>query len=78
MNTLHYLHKVFGQPFPEMQLKSTCIKELKEIIKSLKTKDSYGYDEISNKILKVSMSFILSPLTTYVISHFTLVNFLHA
>jgi hypothetical protein len=46
-----------------MQLKSTCINELKDIIKSLKTKDSCGYDELSNKILKVSMPFIVSPLT---------------
>ena len=40
MNPLDYLYKVFSQPFPQMQLKSTCIKELKEITKSLKTKDS--------------------------------------
>jgi hypothetical protein len=63
MNPLNYLHKVFSQPFPQMLLKSTCINELKEIIKSLKTKDSCGYDEISHKILKVSMPFIVSPLT---------------
>jgi hypothetical protein len=62
-NPLDYLHKVFSQPFPQMQLKSTSINELKEIIKSLKTKDSCVYDETSNKILKVSMPFIVSPLT---------------
>jgi hypothetical protein len=63
MNPLNYLHEVFSQPFPQMQLKSTCINEPKETIKSLKTKDSCGYDEISNKTLKVSMPFIVSPLT---------------
>jgi hypothetical protein len=62
MNPLDYLHKVFSLPFPQMQLKCTCINEIKEIIKSFKTKDSCGYDKISNKILKVSMPFIVSPL----------------
>jgi len=35
--------------------------------KSLKIKTSYGYDEISTKILKISSLFISSPLNTYVI-----------
>jgi hypothetical protein len=30
---------------------------------SLKTKFSYGYDKISTKLLKVSMPYIISPLT---------------
>jgi hypothetical protein len=37
--------------------------ELKDIIKSLSNKNSSGYDEISSKVLKSSMPFILSPLT---------------
>jgi hypothetical protein len=37
--------------------------EIDKIIKSLKTKNSYGYDEISVKILKSSAPFIISPLT---------------
>ncbi|GFG34228.1 hypothetical protein Cfor_09168 [Coptotermes formosanus] len=65
MNPLDYLHKVFSQPFPQMQLKSTCIKELKGIIKSLKTKDSCGYDEISNKILKVYFNCFLTRWSMY-------------
>jgi hypothetical protein len=35
---------------------------MKDIINSLKHKNSYGYDEISMKILKLSMPFIISPL----------------
>jgi hypothetical protein len=31
--------------------------------KSLKSKNSHGYDEISVKILKLSSQFITSPLT---------------
>jgi Notch-like protein len=35
---------------------------MKQIIKSLKTNNSYGYYEISSKILKISSAFITSPL----------------
>jgi len=38
-------------------------KDVGNIIKSLNTKNSYGYDEISTKLLKLSRPFILSPLT---------------
>jgi len=41
----------------------TSINEINKIIKSLKTKDSYGYDEISTRILKISAPFISPPLT---------------
>jgi hypothetical protein len=37
--------------------------EINKIIYSLKCKDSYGYDEISTRILKISAPYILSPLT---------------
>jgi hypothetical protein len=37
-------------------------KEIERIIKSLKTKNSYGYNEISTKILKISGPFISSPI----------------
>jgi len=37
-------------------------KETEPIIKSLKTKNSYGYDEIPTKILKISCPFITSPI----------------
>jgi hypothetical protein len=36
--------------------------EISEIIKTLITKGSHGYDEISVKILKISSPFIISPL----------------
>jgi hypothetical protein len=32
------------------------------IIKSIKTKNSFGYDEISTKLLKISANYICSPL----------------
>jgi Notch-like protein len=38
-------------------------KEVKDIVKSLKWKYSYGYDEIPQHILKISLPFNLAPLT---------------
>ena len=38
-------------------------KEVENIIKSLKPKNSSGYDGISAKLLKLSSSFSSSPLT---------------
>jgi hypothetical protein len=46
-----------------MVFKSVSTHEIISIIKSLKTKNSFGYDEISTKLLKVSASYISSPLT---------------
>jgi hypothetical protein len=62
INPLDYLSNVFKQPFPNIQFKNTSTKEIEIIITSLTTKNSCGYDEISNKILKISMPFITSPL----------------
>jgi len=39
------------------------IYEIEEIIKSLRTKNTCGYDEISNRIIKLTAPFIISPLT---------------
>jgi len=46
-----------------MEFKSFSTKEITSIIKSLKTKNSFGYDEISTKLLKISVTYISSPLT---------------
>jgi hypothetical protein len=46
-----------------MVFKSFSTHEIISIIKSLKTKNSFGYDEINTKLLKVSASYICSPLT---------------
>jgi hypothetical protein len=37
--------------------------EIGKIIKSLKAKNSSGYDEISNRIIKPSIPYIISPFT---------------
>jgi hypothetical protein len=57
------LQQVEGNHYSPMVFKSFSTKEIISIIKSLKTKNSFGYDEISPKLLKVSANYISSPLT---------------
>ena len=62
-NPTHCLHKNFKIPCSNMKLKYTIPNKIEKIIKSLKSKNSHGYDRITMKILKVSTPFIISPLT---------------
>ena len=61
-NPISYITRAFSQPFPTIKLKCVSLKEIEDI-KSLKAKDSHGYNEISTKILKLSIYYISSPLT---------------
>jgi len=45
-----------------MECKCTTTKEIEQIIKCFKAKNSYGYDELSTKILKINGPFISSPI----------------
>jgi hypothetical protein len=60
---IHYLTQSFKNLFPNIHLKSVSSKEIKNIIKSLKPKNSLAYDGTSTKLLKISSPFIISPLT---------------
>jgi len=60
---MSYLRQNFRYRSSQIKLKNTTTYEINQIISSLKSKTSHGYDEISDKILKASASFILSPLT---------------
>jgi hypothetical protein len=60
---LNYLYKVFIRSFQHIKLTPVTTKEISEIIKSLTWKNSHGYDEIPVRILKISLPFIISPLT---------------
>ena len=60
---LDYLRQAFHHPFPSIKYHAVTSSEITKIIKSLITKGSHGYDEISVKILKLSSPFIISPLT---------------
>ena len=56
-----FMEQAFTNPYPSMKWKCTT-EEIGEIMKSLITKNSYRYDEISPKILKISCLFISSPI----------------
>jgi hypothetical protein len=62
-NPIRCLHKNFKLPCSNIKRKYKTPKEIQKIIKSLKSKNSNGYDGIPMKILKVSIPFITSPLT---------------
>ena len=62
-NPISYLTRAFNQPFPTINFKGVSSKEIEDITKLLKTKNSHGYDEISTNILKSSIYYISSPLT---------------
>jgi hypothetical protein len=58
-----YISRAFTQLFPTTNFKCVTSKEIENITKSLKTKYSHGCDEISTKILKLSINYISSPFT---------------
>jgi hypothetical protein len=61
-NYIYFMNQAFTNPYPNMNCKCSMNKEIEKIIKSLKLKNSYGYDEISPMILKISSPFISSPI----------------
>jgi hypothetical protein len=63
MDPSNYLINNFNNMFSTINWKYATTYEINKIIKSLKTKNSYGYDEIPIKILKLRAPFIISPLT---------------
>jgi hypothetical protein len=73
-NTLFSLNNVFQTPYPSIKYHRTTTKEIENIIKSLKSSNSFGYDEIPMKLLRLCSSFISSPLNCiYAIEPFLLV-----
>jgi hypothetical protein len=58
----YFMEQAFNKPYPSMECKCTRTKDIEQIIKSLKTKNSYGYNEILTKILKIINNFICFPL----------------
>jgi Notch-like protein len=61
-NCKDYLYRIFKNPYPNLISDCTTTKEIENIIQSLKSKNSCGYDEILVKIPKVSSPFITAPL----------------
>jgi hypothetical protein len=56
------MFQTFKLPFLSIKFNHSSTKEIEEIIKSLKTKHSHGYDKLPTKILKLSAPLISSPL----------------
>jgi hypothetical protein len=62
-NSIKYLTDNSSWPVPNINWQYTSTTEIEKIIKSLRIKNSYGYDEVSIRILKLSAQFIISPQT---------------
>jgi len=56
------MEQAFNKLYPGMECKCTTMKEIEQMIKSLKIKNLYGHDEVFTKILKISCPFIISSL----------------
>jgi len=59
----YYLEKNYIHPSSALLFKTFSAKEITFIMKSLKTKNSHGYDERNTELLKTSATYIYSPLT---------------
>ena len=56
------LNNVFQTSFPSIKCHYTSTKEIENIIKSLNSSNSCGYDEVPMKLLKLCSYYISSPL----------------
>jgi hypothetical protein len=59
---MNYLRQNFSQFCSSVKLNNTTMHEICKIINSLKCKNSYRCDEMSSRILKISVPYVLSPL----------------
>ena len=62
-NPINYLTNKFRRPLPKISWQYASTYEIEKIIKSLRTKNTYGYKEISNHIIKQTAPLIIAPLT---------------
>jgi hypothetical protein len=60
---LDNLKLIFPKSFPRIYMTPVTANEIRNIIKSLKLKNSHGYDEVLPRFLKISLSYIISPVT---------------
>jgi hypothetical protein len=61
-NPLKYLDHNFEYPFPKIKWHHTSTNEINRIIKCFEPKNSAGYNGIPPKMLKITASFLISPL----------------
>jgi len=60
---MQFMLQTFMTQYPNIKHNPTTPKETDKIIQSLKSKNVYGCNEISTKLLKMSSPFISSPLS---------------
>ena len=60
--SIHYLVNAINKNFPNIKMKPMTTQEIENIIKFLKPKNTYGYNEIPTKLLKLSSVYISLPL----------------
>jgi len=62
-NPINCLTNNFRRPFPKISWQYASTYEIEKIIKSLKTTNTCRYNDISNRIIKLTAPFIIAPLT---------------
>ena len=60
---MKYLNTHRDEPFDNITWNYASTQEIKKIVSSLKNTNSSGYDEVTNRLLKLSLPYIVSPLT---------------
>jgi hypothetical protein len=63
INANNYLFNCHNKPFTKINWQYASYYEIDKIMKSLKSKNTSGYDRISNRIIKLRSPFVISPLT---------------
>jgi len=64
LSTFHYyLEQNYAHASSSLVIKTFSTRQITSTIKSLKAKNSHGYDELSSKLLKISTTCMCSPLT---------------
>jgi len=58
-NPINYLFKHYKRPFTKIDWKYVSTYEIRNLIKPLKRKNTYGYDKISNRIIKLISPYII-------------------
>jgi len=61
-NPVNNLQNIQKQITPLDKLQFVSPKEIENVVKSLQTKESHGYDEIPTKVIKQNVSYISSPM----------------
>jgi Notch-like protein len=62
-NSMKHLNKHSDKSISNITWKYATTREMEKIVKSVKNTNSSGYDEIAIRLLKLSIPYIISPLS---------------